>query len=228
VPKEDPAAAVNFYQKAYKAGFASDMPPAPALAGLLEKKFIGSDGGDYSARIAVCQAVGLKPGDVILDFGCSWGYGSWQLRQAGFCVYSFEVSRARAGYARSSLGCETVDNLSTLDGKVDCFFSSHVIEHLPNPTTILEMARKALRPGGVGVTFCPNGDPSSAWSDHYGDLLGKHHPSVITPAFLRHACAVAGFTVNMYSNPYDLDGIANAVDAGALPGDELCAVMRKV
>jgi hypothetical protein len=32
----------------------------------------------------------------------------------------------------------------------------------------------------------------------------------------------------MYSNPYDLDGIANAVDAGALPGDELCAVMRKV
>ena len=227
VPKEDSVAAVNFYQETYKEGFTTEMPSAPALAGLLEKRFTGSD-RDFSTYIAVCRAVGLPPGAVILDFGCSWGYGSWQLRQAGFRVFSFEVSRPRAEYARNSLHCEMVDNLSSLDGKVDCFFSAHVIEHLPNPAIILDTARKALKTGGVGITFCPNGDPSSSWSSHYADLWGKHHPSVITPAFLQHACAVAGFTVRTYSNPYDFDGIANAADAGDLPGDEICAVMRKI
>lgn len=227
VPKEDPVDAIHFYQETYKQGFTTEMPSAPALAGLLETKFIGSK-KDFSTYIGVCRAIGLKPGAVILDFGCSWGYGSWQLRQAGFRVYSFEVSRVRAEYAKNSLGCEIVDDLTSLDGKVDCFFSSHVIEHLVNPWILFDSARKALGAGGVGITFCPNGDPSSSWSNHYADLWGKHHPSVITPAYLRHECAVAGFSVNTYSNPYDLDGIANGVDTRALPGDELCAVMRRI
>jgi hypothetical protein len=226
VPKEDPVAAEDFYQEAYQEGFTTEMPSPAVLARLLERKFIGS-AKDYSTYIAVCQAAGLRENAVILDFGCSWGYGSWQLRQAGFRVYSYEVSRARADYARNSLGCEMIEDLTSLSGKVDCLFSAHVIEHLPDPTMIVNTAREILAPKGMAISFCPNGDTSSSWSNHYSDLWGKHHPSVITPAFLQRASAAAGLSLRTYSDPYDLRAIYSDAAVRDLPGEELCAIMRR-
>src|SRR5205807_2594130 len=114
---------------------------------------------DYSTYIAVLRAVPLGPGSVIFDFGCSWGYGSWQLRHAGFKVYSSEVSRPRARYAVEQLQCELYDP-QQLREKVDCFFAAHVIEHLPNPRDLWEIARGVLKPSGKVVLFLPNGEPS--------------------------------------------------------------------
>jgi 2-polyprenyl-3-methyl-5-hydroxy-6-metoxy-1,4-benzoquinol methylase len=120
-----------------------------------------------------------------------------------------------------------VEDLSSLAGKVDCLFSAHVIEHLPNPKLIVETARQLLAPSGMAITFCPNGDSSSSWSNHYSDLWGKHHPSVITPAFLQWACSSAGLSVRTYSDPYDLCAILSGAEVTSLPGEELCAIMRR-
>jgi hypothetical protein len=226
VPKEDPAVAKDFYQEAYQEGFTTEMPSPAALAGLLQRKFIGSE-KDYSTYIDVCRAAGLRENAVILDFGCSWGYGSWQLREAGFRVFSYEVSRARADYAKNALGCEMVEDLASLAGDVDCLFSAHVIEHLPDPTMIVSTARVILAPSGIAITFCPNGDTSSSWSNHYSDLWGKHHPSVITPGFLQRACDDTGLSLRTYSDPYDFRAIYNEAVVTSLPGEELCAIMRR-
>jgi 2-polyprenyl-3-methyl-5-hydroxy-6-metoxy-1,4-benzoquinol methylase len=226
VPKELPDRAEEFYQEAYHEGMTTEMPSAAALSGLLETSFAGTD-KDFRTYLDVLRAAGVRPGARLLDFGCSWGYGSWQFRRAGFEVWSAEISRPRATYAREKLACRMVEDPGSLSGAIDCFFSAHVIEHLPDPHTLLNLASRVLAPSGTMLTFCPNGDPLSSWRDHYDDLFSRKHPLVITPAFIRAAAPRHGFRVRMYSDPYDLDAIARGEEAAGLPGEELCMVMRR-
>jgi len=226
IPKEEPGEANNFYQDTYREGMTTQMPPDDILKLFMLNKFIGTE-KNFAPYIDVCLAAGLQPGARILDFGCSWGYGSWQFRQAGFEVFSSEISRPRREYARTKLDCRMLENPASVAGTIDCFFSAHVIEHLPDPGILFAMAQSAITNSGIIVTFCPNGDPQSEWSDHYSDLWGRKHPLVITPAFIEQAAAKYGLTARMYSNPYDLNAISTRAKSGRLPGDELCIIMRK-
>ena len=75
--------------------------------------------------VSVLTKLGLNRGNTIFDYGCSWGYGSYQLVQAGFEVISFEVAPSRRRFAREKLGVTTVDDMATdLDLHFDCFFLS--------------------------------------------------------------------------------------------------------
>jgi len=226
VPKEEPEQAGAFYQNTYQEGMTTRMPSDDELADLLKAGFAGTV-KDFTPYIEVCRALGMKRGARLLDFGCSWGYGSWQFRQAGFDVWSSEISVPRREFARTKLQCRLLEDLGSVAGSIDCFFSAHVIEHLPNPGIIFRIARAALTDTGVMVTFCPNGDPESSWSNHYSDLWGRKHPLVITPEFINQNCRKYGFTARMYSEPYNLEAIARGDDGGALSGEELCIVMRR-
>ena len=95
VPKSSAEASDEFYQNDYTQGFTTDCPTPDNLAKLKGTFFAGTE-KDYSGYIKVLQAIGLSPGSTIFDFGCSWGYGSWQMQQSGYRVYSFEVSRPSA------------------------------------------------------------------------------------------------------------------------------------
>src|SRR6185437_4483029 len=91
VPKDNVASSEEFYQRAYKQGSTTDYPTPSELDRLTATGFKDSN-KDFATYIDVIRAVGLKPNAVTLDYGSSWGYGSWQLRQAGYHVYSFEIS----------------------------------------------------------------------------------------------------------------------------------------
>ena len=67
---------------------------------------------DINTWIGVLQF--LRPGGRVLDFGCSWGYGTYQLRQAGFDAVGFEVSRPRAKFGREKLGLNIIDSFDEL------------------------------------------------------------------------------------------------------------------
>jgi Zn ribbon nucleic-acid-binding protein len=144
VPKASQKEDVQFYQRDYEQGFTTDCPTPDELTRLKRCCFAGTE-RDYSSYVEVLRAARLDPGSVIYDFGCSCGYGSWQLRHAGYRVYSFEVSRPRARYAVENLQCElcTPDELPE---KVDCFFAAHVIEHLSNPRVLWELALNVNKP----------------------------------------------------------------------------------
>ena len=222
-PKDDPGSAETFYvEEVYKQGFTTDLPSQPELEAMLASRFAGTE-KDFAYRIDVLRAAGLEPGARILDFGCSWGYGSWQMRQTGFDVFSYEIGRERARYAKEMLQCTMVDDLQTLDGTVDCFFSSHVIEHLPNPRIMFDAAERALRPGGLFVCFAPNGADEREKKDFaaYHQNWGKVHPLMLTPEFMLGEAGRRGFThCNVYSSPVNLRDIQAHRD-GNLEGDEL-------
>ena len=94
--------------------------------------------------------LGLKRGATIFDYGCSWGYGSYQFTQAGFGVTSFELSPTRTNYAREKLGILTVDDMDRaeidLACRFDCFFSAHVLEHVSSPARSLRLYDALVAP----------------------------------------------------------------------------------
>ena len=101
VPKDDPNTTESFYESGYEQGFTTDCPSLEELEKLKSSRFAGTE-KDYAVYISFLQAAGVRPGMSIFDFGCSWGYGSWQLRQAGYDVYSYEIASTRARYAENA------------------------------------------------------------------------------------------------------------------------------
>lgn len=226
IPKPNPEKEAKFYQRDYKQGFTTDCPAEDELAKLKDSSFAGTE-KDYSTYLAVLQALKLEPGSSIFDFGCSWGYGSWQLQKAGFRVYSWEVSVPRANYAAEMLGC-TMYPPDELPEKVDCFFSAHVIEHLTNPRILWETARKVLKPGGRIVTFLPNGNPElEQHNPNFHQLWNQVHPLLLSPAALTRMGKFHGFDPTCYSSPYDAGRIESSASEGhSLLGDELLVLGR--
>src|SRR5262249_48713421 len=107
-PTDPPKFTDSFYQENYSRGFTTDYPAPEALARLVETSFVGSE-KDIAGRIQVFNALGIQPGARVLDFGASWGYGTWQLRRAEFETVGYEIGRPRARYAREALKVPVVD-----------------------------------------------------------------------------------------------------------------------
>jgi len=222
VPKPSAEECIEFYQSDYSQGFTTDCPRPDELRKLTDCSFAGTE-KDYSTYIDVLRSIPLSSGSSILDFGCSWGYGSWQLARAGYQVYSFEVSRPRARYAAEKLGCN-ICAPQKLPEKVDCLFSAHVIEHLANPRQIWEVAREVVKPRGIVVLFLPNGEPFRESIDRdYHKHWGQVHPLLISPLAMRRMSERCGFTPRCYSSPYNLQEIA-AKAQGVETGAELLVV----
>lgn len=93
----------------------------------------------------------------IIDYGSSWGYLSFQFKQAGHHVQAFEISRSRAAYGIKNLNVDIVTDEKLLKGGNHIFFSSHVIEHHPDISAMIRLAGELLINGGYFIAFCPNG-----------------------------------------------------------------------
>jgi SAM-dependent methyltransferase len=226
-PKDDPESREKIYiEETYSQGFTTEMPSDESLQGLLETKFRGTE-KDFASRIEILKATGIPAGARILDYGASWGYGSWQMAQEGFEVFSYEIGRERSRYSKEKLGCKVVEDLRSLNGTMDCLFASHVIEHLPDPAILFDAAEKALRPSGVFVCYCPNGDPLREYKQGipaYDRNWGGIHPLMVTPAFMKREAARRGFAFsNVFTTPIHADAVRSRVD-GPLTGEELLTV----
>jgi hypothetical protein len=112
------------------------------------------------------------------------------------------VSKPRAEFARKELGCHILESAENPPEKVDCLFSAHVIEHLPNPAYVWELAEKVLKTSGKIVTFMPNGDARERPTYH--KLWGLVHPTLLTRKALVSMARSHGFDGRAYSSPYDL------------------------
>ena len=196
----------QFYQTDYEQGSATDLPSETALDRLLASKFHGTD-LDRSASIDMLRAAGYGAGARIYEFGCSWGYGSWQLQQAGFEVTAYEISKPRSRFAVEKLGVKTLDPSSVKPQSFDVVYSSHVIEHVPSPAKMLAQGLDMLRPGGLFVALTPNGSlnyrraNAKSWQSSWGQV----HPQLICEEWVRRAAA---------DRPYYISGLP--VDLSAL------------
>jgi len=227
----------DFYQEEYTQGFTTDCPNDDKLNELISNNFRNTE-KDYSKIIEILNILDLKSNtnvSSLFDYGCSWGYGSYQLKKI-FNVKSYEISAPRAKYARDKLGVNIIneselDSLKNNDNKLDFFFMSHVLEHVPNPSETLDLGLKLLKKGGYIVSFTPNGSMenkkiNSKWSK----LWGMVHPNFIDEKFYEKF-----FRNNIYyigSSKYNLKNIQNFTKNNQnyiddLSGSELMIIVKK-
>ncbi len=185
-----------FYNFHYQEGTAMICPSSSAIARLREENFAGDD-RDFAGYIAFLERHGAKRGGRLFDFGCSWGYGSYQFARAGYDVQSYEIADDRRNYAIEHLGIRHIDDPFAiveghpLAGSFDCFFSAHVLEHVPSPSKVIDLARRCLRDGGLFVAFTSNGNEGfrkcnpASWHNMWGSV----HPNFLDGQFYSHQFA---------------------------------------
>ena len=234
-PKETAGFLERFYQEAYKeGGFVTDLPDKQLLAEFIANGFVGSP-RDLSASIRVLKRI--LPSGRILDFGCNWGYGVFQLNRAGYDAVGFEISTLRAEQGRRELHVEIIDSLSALhslaDASFDGIYASHVLEHLQSLKEVFAFFARVLRPDGVAMVLVPNcgGKVARELGTGWGPMINEKHTLALDGEFFLKNMPRFGFRVHALSGPYEEAEInAALIHGAALPrdGDELMVLARKL
>ena len=87
----------------------------------------------------------------VLDVGCGACYAAKKFRDAGHTVLAASILPAEVEAAKA-MGFEAAQmdmHNIYFDGRFDCVWMRHVIEHSPVPLLVLVKAWRALKPGGV-------------------------------------------------------------------------------
>ena len=149
----------------------------------------------------------------ILDVGCAAGYFLRTAQRHGHDVHGVEISKAIAGEAIGALGADRVWN-GTLDeavrvrgwapGSFDLVTLWDVIEHVPDPQSLLRTIRGLIKQGGK--LLLETQYVVSRWAR----LLGKRwhhykhdeHLYHFSPATIRRLLADCGFAVEACGSAY--------------------------
>jgi 2-polyprenyl-3-methyl-5-hydroxy-6-metoxy-1,4-benzoquinol methylase len=231
-PKDDLQTNVNFYQADYQQGMTTEIPTPEQLAHFLATNFRGSE-KDLSQNVRIVKEQ-VESGR-LLDYGCSWGYGVYQFRQAGYDAIGFEISKPRAAYGRKHLKVEIIDVFAELDNlepaSFDVIHCSHVLEHLPELQGVFTTFRKLLKPSGALVIFVPNAGGKNAreLGVGWGPMICEKHCLALDARFFMHNLPAFGFAPSFGGFPYYLSLVSyDTVQSadGALDGDELLVVAR--
>ncbi|MEK7474376.1 MAG: methyltransferase domain-containing protein [Candidatus Coatesbacteria bacterium] len=107
--------------------------------------------------LALMQKAGCRGGR-LLDVGCGWGLFMERAAARGFSVAGLEPSHNVAEYVRTRLGLAVAEHgiEEAGEGSSDVITMLDVLEHVPDPKAFLELARRALKPGGWICVNVPN------------------------------------------------------------------------
>jgi len=234
-PADTPGEHDSYYQEDFARDAPQIMLPEDAELDLLRQKNFSGSPLDINNKIRVLQA--LRPGGHVLDFGCSWGYGTDQLRQQGFDAAGFEVSRPRAEFGRKKLGLNILDSFDDLakipDGSFDIIFSNHVVEHLPDIGATFAQLTRLLNENGFIFHILPNFMGKLGRAGYWVKWIGEDHPVAPAMPFFEYAIPRAGLTKPIFgSDPFD-EEMAKALAANptghlSTEGIELLVYARKI
>lgn len=148
-----------------------------------------------------------------LDIGCGRGQILDQLRLRGWRVIGTEISEESARYAREVLDLDVrVGELRDLNlpaGSFDLITLWHVLEHMPEPASLLADVVRLLRPSGALLVAVPNfGSPEARWGrDRWFHLDVPRHLAHLDQPTLRRLLEGAGLQpirTTYFAPEYDL------------------------
>jgi 2-polyprenyl-3-methyl-5-hydroxy-6-metoxy-1,4-benzoquinol methylase len=222
----------EFYQEQYQEvdNITALLPSRAELEEMKKNGFVkGNKNADRYHQLFQQVIPDRKPLAVI-DYGCSWGYISWQLKEYGHQVQSYEISQSRAAYGNREMGLHIITEEDQLLPEVDIFFSSHVIEHHPSITSMVNLAKKLLKPGGYFIAVSPNGSNDFRRKNPTGfsQGWGKVHPHYLNAAFYKTIFSDLAYYIG--SSPFNFNVIkpleAKQQIIDELSGDELICIAR--
>ena len=95
------------------------------------------------------------PRGSILDYGCGTGEFVLEMQNAGWKTYGFEPAEKAAQVARQ-YGIEMLNFLKQLKTPVEVITLWHVLEHIHQPTILLNALKNCLSPTGFLIIAVPN------------------------------------------------------------------------
>jgi len=203
-PKENFEESIKFYQSDYKEGLTTDLPSKLDLKHLLEQQFKGTS-NDFSDKINLVKSY-VSEGKV-LDYGCSWGYGVWQFKQAGYDTLGFEISQPRAEFGCRYLGVDIISQAQEINNQgkesFDVIFTSHVLEHMPDISNVFELFHRLLKPCGTLAIFVPNCDgcdTSIGFKNKKIFAFGEKHTISYDSSFMSQILAKHNFKIHLLNN----------------------------
>ena len=141
---------------------------------------------------------GLKTGHKLLDVGCGKGRFLAYAARHGWDVYGLEPADNGRQIARQRLGDRVVASFDELpsDNPFDVITLWHVLEHISEPTSLLEEIRPLVGPGGVICIAVPNFASLQAriGRKSWGHLDVPRHRVHYTPQTIRRTLERSGYT----------------------------------
>ena len=162
------------------------------------------------ARVANVDlaALGVRPGDRVIDVGCGEGGLAELLARAGLHVtgvepapYLRERFQERLGPidAESRVVDGLADALPFADGEVRAIVMTEVLEHVPDPKAALLELRRVLAPEGVLCLSVPTSYTELVfWRVHPRYAENATHERIFTRPELQRLIALAGFEVTRW------------------------------
>jgi 2-polyprenyl-3-methyl-5-hydroxy-6-metoxy-1,4-benzoquinol methylase len=142
----------------------------------------------------------------ILDIGCGPGFFLKTAKERGWSVQGVEPSRQAAEHARG-LGVDIVEEFFSaataahLPGPYDVVHLNNVLEHVPNPLTVVRLARDLLGRSGVLCLNVPNDftpfqeGARATLSLAEWWVVPPHHLNYFDFDSLSHVVSTAGFRI---------------------------------
>jgi 2-polyprenyl-3-methyl-5-hydroxy-6-metoxy-1,4-benzoquinol methylase len=189
-----------------------DASALDRLAGLLAYLNPALKSGlDFSAMY-----IKVRPGAKLLEIGCGSGHQLEFLRQLGWQVEGLDLDPTAVEIASSrglAIHLGSLKEQKFPDRSFDAVVSSHVIEHVHDPTGLLAECRRILRPDGKLVIITPN---TASWGhawfrSNWLHLDPPRHLHLFNPTSLRRAAKDAGLTVSSLTTTVrEADGLFRA------------------
>ncbi|MCF8274251.1 MAG: class I SAM-dependent methyltransferase [Flavobacteriaceae bacterium] len=232
-PVDNPNFNKIFYQEEYieKNCLVTNLPNDEALKKMIETDFVETDRNANRIYAIIKQL--YKESELnnlqMIDYGSSWGYISYQLIQKGIQVESFEISKSRAKFGNSKLSLNIKTAEDELTGEKDIFFSSHVIEHHPNPSDMIENAKNLLKDNGFFYCYCPNGSEEYLKKDKklFHLAWGQVHPFYPSKNYFSNQFKNNPYYIGSNLNPIGIKKMLNNEQyIGDLTGSELIIISK--
>jgi hypothetical protein len=93
----------------------------------------------------------------LLDYGCGWGDFMSTAQMPGVTCIGLEFDQRKVSYVRK-LGFQVMDSPDELKefSPVDLFFCNQVLEHVPEPKTVIYRINRCLAMGAYGFVGVPH------------------------------------------------------------------------
>jgi SAM-dependent methyltransferase len=140
----------------------------------------------------------MFPRRKLLELGAGNGETLKQLNEWGWKVQGIDFDpKAVAACKTQNLDVQLGDLESQKypNNEFNAIFSSHVLEHVPNPIALMKESLRILDKGGVFVGVTPNGRSTlhSIFKKYWRGLEPPRHIHIFTKESLKNAARQAGF-----------------------------------
>ena len=165
--------------------------------GFQKQMMIGARYGYIKKRRIVEKYI--KKGS-ILDVGCARGDFLVEMKTAGWSVIGLEPISSAAQAAKA----KGLDILQTTLDEIDISFQQFdvvtlwdVLEHVPDPYSILRIIHKILKPYGIAIFSTPNASSMDAriFGQYWIGYDPPRHVCIFTRKSLTNALQLAGFRI---------------------------------